>query len=75
VLGPLIVNAIVDASNAQGADRYTPAFVIMVVLLAVGFVANELIRPVDPKYYVNDAERAAPAGTAAGEERSQGASR
>jgi hypothetical protein len=33
------------------------SFTIMIVLLAIGFVANELIRPVDPKYFVPDSER------------------
>ncbi|PVZ04961.1 OFA family MFS transporter [Actinomycetospora cinnamomea] len=75
VLGPLIVNAIVDASDAEGPAKYTTSFIIMTGLLAVGFVANELIRPVDPKHYVSDAERAAPEGSAAAEERRQGASR
>lgn len=75
VLGPLIVNAIVDASDAEGPARYTTSFIIMTALLAIGFVANELIRPVDPKHYVSDAERAAPEGSAAAEERRQGATR
>ncbi|GAA4883669.1 OFA family MFS transporter [Actinomycetospora straminea] len=75
VLGPLIVNAIVDASDVQGPARYTTSFIIMTVLLAIGFVANELIRPVDPKHYVSDAERAAPEGSAAAEDRREGASR
>ncbi|GAA1846927.1 OFA family MFS transporter [Pseudonocardia ailaonensis] len=47
VLGPIIVNAIADArSDVAGPARYTPAFVIMIVLLALGFVANELVKPV-----------------------------
>jgi MFS family permease len=54
VLGPLIVNAIADAQIAagvQGPGRYTPAFMIMIALLVVGFVCNELIRPVNAKYH------------------------
>jgi MFS family permease len=54
VLGPLIVNAIADAQIAagvQGPGRYTTAFMIMIVLLVIGFVCNELIRPVDEKYH------------------------
>jgi MFS family permease len=54
VLGPLIVNAIADAriaAGVQGPGRYTTAFVIMVVLLVIGFVCNELIRPVNEKYH------------------------
>jgi MFS family permease len=54
VLGPLIVNAIADAQIAagvQGPGRYTPAFMIMIALLVIGFVCNELIRPVNAKYH------------------------
>ncbi|MFP5020075.1 OFA family MFS transporter [Pseudonocardia phyllosphaerae] len=54
VLGPLIVNAVADAEIAQGVQgpaRYTPAFMIVIVLLAIGFVANELIRPVNPRFH------------------------
>jgi MFS family permease len=51
VLGPLIVNAIADAQKAAGRSGpalYTTSLYIMIGLLAVGFVANELIRPVHP---------------------------
>ncbi|MBW0106040.1 OFA family MFS transporter [Pseudonocardia sp. KRD291] len=54
VLGPLIVNAIADArieSGVEGPARYTTAFTIMIVLLAVGFVCNELIRPVNARFH------------------------
>jgi MFS family permease len=54
VLGPLIVNAIADAGKKAGhtgPDLYATSFYIMISLLVVGFVANELIRPVDPKFH------------------------
>ncbi|WP_235029899.1 L-lactate MFS transporter [Nonomuraea solani] len=54
VLGPLIVNAIADAQKAagrSGPDLYTTSLFIMIGLLAVGFLANELIRPVHDKYH------------------------
>ncbi|MDY7091323.1 MAG: MFS transporter, partial [Actinomycetota bacterium] len=54
VLGPLIVNAIADAQIAAGVEgpgRYTTAFMIMIGLLVVGFVCNELIKPVDPRFH------------------------
>ena len=58
VLGPLIVNAVVEAQgDVTGPSKYTVSFTIMIVLLAIGFVANELIRPVDPKHFVPDSER------------------
>jgi MFS family permease len=54
VLGPLIVNAIADsriAAGVAGPGRYTLSFTIMIVLLAIGFVCNELIRPVNAKFH------------------------
>ncbi|OZF42815.1 MFS transporter [Rhodococcus sp. 14-2470-1b] len=51
VLGPLIVNAIADAGEDGQVGRYLPAFYVMIALLAIGFVANELIKPVNPKYH------------------------
>ncbi|MGH3585808.1 MAG: OFA family MFS transporter [Pseudonocardia sp.] len=54
VLGPVIVNAIADAQIAAGVEgpgRYTLAFSIMIGLLVVGFVCNELIRPVNERYH------------------------
>ena len=49
VAGPLIVNGFLDAQGKPGtltADAYRPALFTMVGVLAVGFVANLLIRPV-----------------------------
>ncbi|TVT53532.1 OFA family MFS transporter [Amycolatopsis rhizosphaerae] len=60
VLGPLIVNAIADSqkhAGKQGPDLYTTSFYIMIVLLVVGFVANELVRPVKERYHEPVAER------------------
>ncbi|EMD26172.1 L-lactate MFS transporter [Amycolatopsis azurea] len=54
VLGPLIVNAIADSQKSAGKvgpDLYTTSLFIMIGLLVVGFVANELVRPVDPKFH------------------------
>lgn len=54
VLGPLIVNAIADAGKKAGhvgPDLYATSFYIMISLLVVGFVANELVRPVNPKFH------------------------
>jgi MFS family permease len=53
VAGPLIVNAIADAQTAagkSGADLYTLSMYIMVGVLAVGFTANLLIRPVHQRH-------------------------
>jgi MFS family permease len=65
VAGPLIVNAIADAQRAAGAKGpglYTLSLSIMIGLLIIGFVANELIRPVDSKYHEASAEEPVPAG-------------
>jgi MFS family permease len=68
VLGPLIVNAVADARIAQGVQgpgRYTTAFSIMIVLLVIGFVCNELIRPVDERFHESAAGRVSTARTGA----------
>ena len=54
VAGPLIVNAFLDARGTPGelvAADYRPALLTMVGVLAVGFVANLLVRPVDARFH------------------------
>jgi MFS family permease len=54
VAGPLIVNRVLDTRGTPGelvAGDYRPALFIMVGLLAVGFVANLLIKPVAAKWH------------------------
>ena len=54
VAGPLIVNAFLDAEGTPGqltADAYRGALFTMVGLLAVGFVANLLVRPVSERFH------------------------
>jgi len=54
VLGPVIVNAIADAriaAGVTGVERYTLSFSIMIGLLIIGFVCNELIRPVNSRFH------------------------
>ncbi|MGY1835622.1 OFA family MFS transporter [Blastococcus sp. SYSU DS0510] len=54
IVGPLIINGVLDARGTPGqlvAADYRPALFIMVGLLAVGFVANLLIKPVSEKYF------------------------
>ncbi|WP_329152743.1 OFA family MFS transporter [Streptomyces anulatus] len=65
VLGPLIVNWIADRqeeAGKHGADLYGASLLIMMALLAVGFVANELVRPVHPSHHLDavTAEKGAP---------------
>ncbi|GAA2006902.1 OFA family MFS transporter [Nakamurella flavida] len=53
VVGPLIINGFLDAQGKPGtltADAYRPALFTMVGILAVGFVANLLVRPVAAKF-------------------------
>src|ERR671912_3846 len=55
VAGPLIINAIADyqiSAGRTGADLYTLSLYIMVGVLVVGFVANLLIRPVNPRFHM-----------------------
>ncbi|HEY6753071.1 MAG TPA: OFA family MFS transporter [Rubrobacteraceae bacterium] len=60
VAGPLIINAIADyqtAAGRTGADLYTLSLYIMVGVLAVGFVANLLVRPVDPRFHMESGRK------------------
>ncbi|KKD08238.1 OFA family MFS transporter [Streptomyces sp. WM6386] len=55
VLGPLIVNWIADRQEEAGKDGsslYTMSLFIMIGLLAIGFVANELVRPVHVRHHI-----------------------
>ncbi len=61
VMGPLVVNGFLDAAGEPGtlvADDYHLGLFTMVGVLAVGFVANLLITPVEEKYFDQDAIRA-----------------
>ncbi|GIF53703.1 MFS transporter [Asanoa ferruginea] len=54
VAGPLIINGFLDAQGKPGtltADAYRPALFTMVGVLAIGFIANLLIRPVPERYH------------------------
>jgi MFS family permease len=54
VAGPLIVNTVLDTRGTPGelvASDYRPALFIMVGLLAVGFVANLLVKPVATRWH------------------------
>jgi MFS family permease len=62
IAGPLIVSGILDAREAagyEGASLYTLSLSIMVGVLVVGFIANILVRPDDPRFHEK-----APAGRA-----------
>jgi len=55
IAGPTTVTYIRDYQIAHGvtkADAYSVAIYIMVAVLAVGFLCNLAVRPVDARYYV-----------------------
>ncbi|MGN9908328.1 OFA family MFS transporter [Phytohabitans sp. LJ34] len=69
IAGPLIVNGFLDAQGKPGtltAAAYRPALFTMVGVLAVGFVANLLIRPV-PDHHHEPAAGPPPTETVAAE--------
>ena len=62
LLGPLLVTYITSAQRARGVpdtEAYSTVLYVMAALLAVGFVANLLIRPVAGRHF--DAAAARPA--------------
>ncbi len=64
VAGPLIVNGVLDRAGDPGtltSEAYRPALFIMVGVLAVGFVANLLITPVDSVHHTDRGEERAQA--------------
>ena len=69
VAGPLIINGFLDAQGEPGtltAEAYQPALLTMVAILAVGFVANLLMRPVAERFHEPEYRRAAAAAGATG---------
>jgi MFS family permease len=75
VLGPLIVNWVADSqerAGRSGAGLYDLSLSIMIGLLVIGFVANELIRPVHPRHHEPAASTVPGAGTAEDEEKEAG---
>jgi MFS family permease len=68
IAGPLIVNGFLDARGEPGAltaSDYRPALLTMVALLAVGFVANLLVRPVASRFHEPKDEHREPTDPAA----------
>ncbi|WP_229872518.1 OFA family MFS transporter [Promicromonospora soli] len=54
IAGPLIINGFLDAQGTPGelvAADYRPALFTMVGVLALGFVANALVRPVAAQFH------------------------
>ena len=66
VAGPLIINGFLDAQGKPGAldaSAYRPALLTMVGVLAVGLVANLLIRPVAQRFHENGDVQVLPSRT------------
>ena len=62
IVGPVIVNYLHDTRQAEGIapdQIYGPIFYILAGLLVVGFIANLLVRPVNHKWHMSEAEVAA----------------
>jgi MFS family permease len=62
IVGPVIVNYMHDTRQAAGIapDKiYGPIFYTLAGLLVVGFIANLLVRPVNHKWHMSEAEVAA----------------
>jgi hypothetical protein len=62
VLGPVLVNYIRDYQLDHGvakAQAYSLTMYILAGLLALGFICNLLVKPVDPKNYMTPEEIAA----------------
>ncbi|MEV1289258.1 OFA family MFS transporter [Micromonospora sp. NPDC049679] len=54
VAGPLIVNGVLDTQGKPGtltASAYRPALFTMVAILAAGFIANLLVRPIPERFH------------------------
>jgi MFS family permease len=59
IVGPVIVNYMHDARKAEGVPPdqiYIPIFYVLAGLLAAGFVANLLIRPLTKKWFMKAEE-------------------
>src|SRR5215470_16491081 len=59
IFGPVIVNYMREYQLALGVPRaqvYDITAYILCGLLVIGFVCNLLVKPVDPKYFMTDAE-------------------
>ncbi|MEI9901314.1 MAG: OFA family MFS transporter [Hyphomicrobium sp.] len=61
IVGPVIVNYMHDTRQAAGIapdQIYGPIFYTLAGLLVVGFIANLLVRPVDHKWHMSEADLA-----------------
>lgn len=62
VLGPVVVNYMREYQISLGLPRetvYNQTMTVLAAMLAIGFICNALIKPVDRKWFMTDAELAA----------------
>jgi hypothetical protein len=82
IIGPVVVNYIREFQLAAGVPRdqlYNTTMYILCAMLIAGLICNYLIKPVDPKWHMSEAEvarlQAASAGASAGQTGSFGIGR
>jgi len=59
IFGPVIVNYVREYQLAHGVERaaaYDITMYILCLLLAIGFICNYLLRPVEERHHMSDAE-------------------
>jgi MFS family permease len=59
IIGPVVVNYIREFQLAAGVPRdqlYNTTMYILCAMLIIGLICNYLIKPVDPKWHMSDAE-------------------
>jgi MFS family permease len=69
IIGPVVVNYIREFQLAAGVPRdqlYNTTMYILCAMLIAGLVCNYLIKPVDPKWHMSDADLAKLQATATG---------
>jgi MFS family permease len=62
IIGPVLINYIRDFQLSHGVSKalaYDITMYILVGLLVLGFICNWLVKPVDAKYHMSEAELAA----------------
>jgi MFS family permease len=73
IIGPVVVNYLREFQLAAGVPRdqlYNSTMYILCAMLVAGLICNYLVKPVDPKWYMSEAEVArlqASAGAGAGQ--------
>ena len=61
IIGPVLVNYMRDYQISLGLPReqvYNQTMYILAAMLVIGLICNALVRPLDPKHFMSDAELA-----------------